>query len=209
MAFRQSSLSTPTLMNLLLRKSVRSPHLAEVIISYGSVCLIQSAMCLYLFEMSFLRWFGYATAGIVLYTFLEYLFHRWLLHSVLSKVHLNHHTSPRNLRIIATPILPVQLYDFLVILLLMWVVGREIAYAINCGISFGQCLMDSVHVLFHSSFRPWYLESARSYHTHHHFIDQEGAHGLTTSFWDTLFGTLPSSWTYYRKYAYYSRCLRL
>ena len=187
-------------MHHLFRKSVRSPHLLEVILSYGTVCFLQSYICVFQFGMGFVRWLALSALGAVVYTFLEYLFHRWLLHHVLHQVHNNHHKRPRNLRIITTPILPVQLYDFLVILLLMCVVGREIAYAINCSISFGQCVMDSVHVLFHSSFRPWYLESARSYHSHHHFIESETAHGLTTSFWDIVFGTFPGeSWNYSRR----------
>lgn len=187
-------------MNLFIRKAIRSPHLAEVIASYGSVCILLSYMCLFTFNMSIIRWLSWTFFGGVFYTFLEYVFHRWILHEALSKVHQNHHKKPRNLRIIATPIIPVQLYDFFVILLIMCITGRETAYAINCGISFGQCVMDIVHVLFHSTFRPWYLESARSYHSHHHFIQQEQAHGLTTGFWDLLFGTFPNSWYYYRKY---------
>jgi len=187
-------------MNLLLRKTIRSPHLVEVIASYGSVCVLLSYFCLYSFQMSVIKWFSLTCFGVVIYTFLEYIFHRWILHEFLANAHNNHHRKPRNLRIIATPILPVQLYDFFVILLLMYFIGREYAYAINCGISFGQCVMDTVHILFHSTFRPWYLESARSYHLHHHFIREEQAHGLTTSFWDLIFGTFPDTWYYYKQY---------
>ena len=189
-------------MTLLLRKTVRSPHLAEVIASYGSVCLLQCYICLFGFQMSVIRWFSWTCIGAIFYTFLEYIFHRWILHEFLSGPHNNHHQRPRNLRIIATPILPVQLYDFIVILILMGIMGRERAYAINCGISFGQCVMDTVHILFHSTFRPWYLESARSYHSHHHFREEHVAHGLTTSFWDLIFGTYPEGWHYYKKYPY-------
>jgi len=186
----------------ILRKFIRSPHIAEVIASYGGVCMLLSYMCIHGFGMSVGYWFTWTMIGIIIYTFLEYIFHRWILHEFLSNAHGNHHKRPRNLRIIATPILPVQLYDFIVIVLLIAIIGRERAYAINCGISFGQCVMDTVHILFHSTFRPWYLESARSYHSHHHFREEHVAHGLTTSFWDIIFGTFPDSWHYYKKYPY-------
>ena len=157
-------------------------------------------MCVFEFQMSVVNWFGLTCAGTVLYTFLEYIFHRVVLHSYLPKIHGNHHRQPRNLRIIATPILPVQLYDFFVVLGIMLVLGQPIAYGINCGIALGQCIMDVVHIVFHSKMRPWYLESARSYHTVHHFKDDNVAHGLTCAFWDMVFGTLPPDWTYYEKH---------
>lgn len=184
---------------LVKRKLVRSPHILEVLASYGSVCVLLSYMCMAHYGLHAVQWFSLATLGCVIYTLMEYVFHRIVLHEYIPKIHANHHKQPRNLRIIATPILPVQLYDFLVVLLIMLFVGRPVAYAINCGISFGQCVMDVVHIAFHSHWRPWFLESARSYHLVHHFIDDEVAHGLTTSFWDMIFGTFPANWAYNKK----------
>jgi hypothetical protein len=89
-----------------------------------------------------------------------------------------------------------------VIALLVHILGRQNAYGINSGIAMGQFLMDTVHVLFHSTYRPWFLESARSYHLYHHFVQDGKAHGLTTSFWDMVFGTFPDTWYYYKKYPY-------
>lgn len=181
------------------RKLVRSPHILEVLASYGSVCVLLSYLCMAQYGLRVLEWFALATLGCVIYTLMEYIFHRVVLHEYIPKIHANHHKQPRNLRIIATPILPVQVYDFVVVLLIMAFAGRPVAYAINCGISFGQCVMDLVHIAFHSRWRPWYLESARSYHLVHHFIDDEVAHGLTTSFWDMVFGTFPTNWAYSKK----------
>jgi len=188
------------LLTTSLRKVVRSPHLLEVFASYGSVACLLSFMCVHGFGMSWLRLLSLFCGGVIIYTFLEYWFHRFFLHEVLSKAHNNHHEKPRNLRIIATPIIPVQLYDFAVVLLLIQLVGRETAYGLNTGIAIGQCIMDTVHILFHSKYRPWFLESARSYHLYHHFVDDDLAHGLTTSFWDLIFGTFPNTWYYYKKY---------
>ena len=38
---------------------------------------------------------------------------------------------------------------------------------------------------------------------HHHFIHDEVAHGLTTSFWDMVFGTLPDGWNYFRRNSFF------
>lgn len=194
---------------MLLRKIGRSPHLMEVGASYGSGMAFGMYMCLFQFEMGVTAWLLYAILGSIVYTFLEYWFHRIILHEILDMAHSNHHRWPRNLRIIATPILPVQLYDCIAVLILMYFLGRPAAYAINCGVAIGQIIMDSVHVAFHSHYRPWYLESARSYHLHHHFSTEDVAHGLTTPFWDMIFGTMPSdTWFYYKRYPW-ARYLQL
>eukprot|EP01095_Lingulamoeba_sp_RSL-Kostka_P002000 TRINITY_DN1285_c0_g1_i1.p1 TRINITY_DN1285_c0_g1~~TRINITY_DN1285_c0_g1_i1.p1 ORF type:complete len:304 (+),score=56.32 TRINITY_DN1285_c0_g1_i1:65-976(+) len=187
-------------MNYFLKKCARSPHIIEVFLSYGICFLIQSVICLFHYQQSFTKWIALTCLGSMLYTFLEYWFHRTLLHEYLAKAHDNHHVKPRNLRIIATPIIPVQIYDFFVVSLLIFILGRDIAYGINCGICIGQMTMDTTHVLFHTRFCPWFLRPAKSYHAYHHFIDEEEAHGLTSSFWDSIFGTLPSSWRYYNNY---------
>eukprot|EP01094_Clydonella_sp_ATCC50884_P019924 TRINITY_DN4000_c0_g1_i1.p1 TRINITY_DN4000_c0_g1~~TRINITY_DN4000_c0_g1_i1.p1 ORF type:complete len:292 (+),score=101.54 TRINITY_DN4000_c0_g1_i1:61-936(+) len=184
----------------LVRKIGRSPHLLEVFLCYGSWTLIMACTSLKYYGISFLELACYTALGTALYTFIEYWFHRVILHEWLSGPHGNHHKRPRNLRIIATPLIPVQVYGLMTMILFMYLFGREVSYGINCGIAIGQMTMDTVHVLFHSNWRPWYLESARSYHLFHHFTDEEFAHGLTTSFWDMVFGTLPANWYYYKKY---------
>jgi len=186
-------------MNLFARKFVRSPHLLEVFGCYGTGVLY---MTMSYYHLSKLELAIYVSIGLAVYTLLEYWFHRVVLHDILNTAHNNHHEHPRNLRIIATPILPVQFYDTLVVFILMYTFGKRVAFGINCGVAIGQIIMDTTHVLFHSNFRPWYLESARSYHLHHHFVKEEVCHGLTTPFWDMVFGTAPSTWIYYKKYPF-------
>ena len=183
-------------MHQILRKFLRSSHIVEVFTSYGIVFLLMQYICLFKLNYSFSRLILLTTLGLIFYSLLEYIFHRIILHCILHKAHQNHHQKPRDLRIIGTPILPVQMYGFLFTSLLMGYFGKENAWAINSGVVLGQCIMDSVHIIFHSKWRPKFLESARSYHMHHHFIDGNFAHGLTTPFWDFLFGTYPKDWRY-------------
>jgi sterol desaturase/sphingolipid hydroxylase (fatty acid hydroxylase superfamily) len=164
--------------------------------------LIMALMCFKYYHLTVAEVLGWTALGSAIYTFIEYWFHRVILHRWLEAAHRNHHNKPRNLRIITTPLIPVQAYGLIVMVLAVFVLGRRIAYGINCGIAIGQITMDTVHVLFHSRFRPWYLESARSYHLYHHYTDDEEGHGLTTSFWDMVFCTLPKSWAYYNRYPY-------
>lgn len=192
--------------NSLLRKFIRSPHLVEVFSSYGIGALLQLYLtrCIEHSQLSSIM--AYFGIGLMIYTFLEYWFHRIILHNLLEKAHNNHHSTPRNLKIIATPIFPVHIYDFLIITIFQMFFSLETIYGVNIGVSIGQCIMDTVHILFHTTFRPWYLESARSYHLHHHFVDGQAAHGLTTSFWDMIFGTYPKNWSYNKKYPWIMYC---
>jgi len=178
----------------------RSPHLFEVVASYSAGLLFLTATCFLYYNISFYDWVVLSLLGTMFYTFIEYWFHRVVLHELLAQAHRNHHRQPKKLRIITTPILPVYMYNFLVVLVLRSILGAPVVAAINCGVTLGQITMDLSHIAFHSNFRPWYLESARSYHLHHHFSKDDLAHGLTTSFWDMIFGTLPSRWPAYQKH---------
>lgn len=184
----------------VVRKVARSPHLVEVFLSCGAWMVLMACTSVAEYHVSWMNLVLLTLSGTMFYTFIEYWFHRVILHQWLKMAHDNHHRLPRNLRIIATPILPVQIYGLLTMVVSVYALGRKIAYPINGGVALGQITMDTVHVLFHSDFRPWYLESARSYHLFHHFADEDVAHGLTTSFWDMVFGTLPDNWYVYKKY---------
>ena len=82
------------------RKFVRSPHILEVLASYGSVCALLSYLCVAHYGLHVVEWFSLATLGCVIYTLMEYIFHRIVLHEYIPKIHANHHKQPRNLRII-------------------------------------------------------------------------------------------------------------
>jgi len=117
----------------------------------------------------------------------------------MKKDHQYHHVRPKHLGIIITPIFPVRIYECFFICLLWALLGKRWACGLNCGIVLGQLTMDLVHVLYHCS-RWWWLECGRFYHNYHHFREETVAHGLTCSFWDFVFGTLPDSkaWMYSR-----------
>ena len=184
----------------MLSHLIRSPHIFEVLIGYGGVHIISVFLLFYQFSITSFQdiflWYLYGLAlGGCLYTFIEYWFHRYLLHvSILKKAHDNHHKDPTKLKIIATPLLPVQIYEILIMLLLYALFGSFIANLFQIGISVSQIIMDYVHYFEHSSYRPWFLETARNYHKlHHRKSNHDIGFGLTCPFWDLCFGTLPDN----------------
>ena len=177
-----------------LKNLVRSPHIIEVLFAYGGVHLISIYLLFSRFNGGLTEYlYGLALGGFI-YTFIEYWFHRYLLHvSFLKKAHDNHHARPTKLKIIATPLLPVQVYECLVMVLIAYFFGSYLANLAQIGISISQVIMDYVHFFEHSAYQPWFLASARSYHKlHHRKSNHDFGFGLTCPFWDFVFDTLPN-----------------
>jgi len=173
----------------MIKSIIRSPHLLEVLIAYGGVHLL-SIYHLFLFGGNLYDYFLGLIIGGVLYTFIEYWFHRYLLHtSYLKSAHENHHKNPTKLKIIATPLIPVQIYEFTIITSIS-IISPYWANMFQIGISVSQILMDYVHYLEHSRYNPWFLTTARSYHKlHHSKSNYNNGFGLTCPFWDSVFNT--------------------
>lgn len=181
----------------MLKKLIRSPHILEVFVGYGTVHICTILTLLYYYNVDYNSYFYGLLIGGMFYTFIEYWFHRKLLHHFpksMKKAHDNHHKNMAKLKIICTPLLPVQIYEILMMLFISYFFGSYQAVIIQTGVSISQIIMDSVHLFEHSQWRPWFLRSARSYHMlHHKKCNHDYGFGLTTCFWDLVFGTLPDN----------------
>lgn len=178
----------------MLRKLVRSPHIAEVIMAYGGVHLLTIFHIFHTFNEGWKTYFVGLLIGSIIYTFIEYWFHRYLLHvSILKKAHDNHHARPTLLKIIATPLIPVQVYEMLIMMCIAFFFGAYAANLCQVGISISQVIMDYVHYFEHSAYKPWFLRAARNFHKlHHQKSNHDVGFGLTCPFWDWAFNTLPT-----------------
>jgi sterol desaturase/sphingolipid hydroxylase (fatty acid hydroxylase superfamily) len=130
--------------------------------------------------------------GIVIWTLLEYLIHRVLLHSVpcLKRMHGMHHFSPT--AFVGTPVW-VSLTGFavLVLLPLRGLAGLEAACCVTAGLMLGYVW----YLLVHDAVHRWPLDKKSIYyraklrHMRHHFGGGEGNFGVTVAVWDRVFGT--------------------
>jgi len=134
-------------------------------------------------------------AGAVVWSFLEYVIHRWLGHdrrfrgNPFGKEHLRHHVEgdyfapTRNKVAVAaaatllTGLPAVGLGGGLGV---AWVVGFVGCYAAY------EILHRREHT--HAGFGA-YGRWARRHHFHHHFVDGRTNHGVTSPLWDVVFGT--------------------
>lgn len=137
--------------------------------------------------------------GILLWTFLEYVLHRWLFHhqpkSDTLKVfffltHGYHHEFPDDpMRLVAPPLMYWSLATFFAAVFFL-VFGPVWWAPLYAGMIGGYLFYDSVHYyVHHSAPKSGIGKFLRSYHLLHHFDDHDTRYGISTPLWDFVFRT--------------------
>lgn len=130
--------------------------------------------------------------GLVIWTLVEYLLHRFLLHGMkpFSVWHADHHQRPTAL--LGSPtLMSASIILLLGFLPTLYFGNLWRACALTCGISIGYFAYGAVHHATHH----WRAENAwsrrrKQWHALHHSSAMEPGHyGVTTGIWDRLFGT--------------------
>lgn len=146
----------------------------------------------------------WVAGGIVMWSLLEYLLHRYVLHGVapFTQWHGRHHQHPRAL--IATPTaLSLSLFLVLTTLPACLLLGDWPAVALTLGLLSGYLVYSLTHHATHHSTPTWirhnaWLSRRRICHAMHHAAHHLEARGeactlchfgVSNSFWDTVFGT--------------------
>ncbi|SMR46732.1 unnamed protein product [Zymoseptoria tritici ST99CH_1A5] len=146
---------------------------------------------------------GYWIVGLCIWTIVEYGLHRCLFHlddhlpdnrvaiTLHFLLHGIHHYLPMDrLRLVMPPTL------FLVLATPFWKLAHTVffynwyaATAVYCGGIFGYICYDLTHYFLHHKNLPSYYRDLKKYHLQHHFMDYENGFGVTSRFWDRIFGT--------------------
>ena len=130
--------------------------------------------------------------GFIAWTFIEYLAHRFLLHRVplLVTLHELHHENQT--RLVGTPTLASLVVMMMIVVLPSGVVlGMRLALLLSAGFMAGYLL----YVLMHHWLHHWpsknsrYLQMLKRQHALHHAADDDYNFGVTSPFWDLVFGT--------------------
>ena len=133
-----------------------------------------------------------ALLGLVAWTLVEYLLHRFLLHGVrtFQAWHAEHHRRPRAL--IGTPIvLSAALIAALVVVPAL-VPGDSWR---ACALTFGLLVGYLVYAIVHHATHHWRVDNAwlraikRHHALHHSPVAAPGRYGVTSALWDVILGT--------------------
>uniref|UniRef100_H0Z7G1 Fatty acid 2-hydroxylase n=1 Tax=Taeniopygia guttata TaxID=59729 RepID=H0Z7G1_TAEGU len=141
--------------------------------------------------------------GMILWSLLEYLIHRFVFHmkppasnyyliTLHFLLHGQHHKSPFDSSRLVFPPVPAALvigfFYGVLRLLLPEVLGLSVFVGGLCG----YVIYDMMHYYLHygSPKKGTYLYGLKAYHVKHHFEHQKSGFGISTRFWDYPFGTL-------------------
>lgn len=136
-------------------------------------------------------------AGVALWTFAEYVLHRFAMHAlngrgIMSREHLEHHVGS------GWSFGSTTLLSWAGVILLGLVLWSPIGWLLvgspGLALGFGWCVgyagYEHQHAAAHlRGPRGRYSTWLRRHHFHHHFGHPRSNHGVTTSLWDHLFGT--------------------
>jgi sterol desaturase/sphingolipid hydroxylase (fatty acid hydroxylase superfamily) len=138
-------------------------------------------------------------AGIIFWTFTEYILHRFLFHHhpntdkgkrINYVLHGNHHEYPRDKERLFMPAVPSLMIASLFFLLFYVVLGK---YAIPFfpGFMFGYLIYGSMHYAIHAWNPPfkWMKGLWRNHHLHH-YKENDLGFGVSSTLWDHVFGTM-------------------
>jgi sterol desaturase/sphingolipid hydroxylase (fatty acid hydroxylase superfamily) len=134
--------------------------------------------------------FATVLAGLIAFSFIEYLFHRWIFHgpeSMYRRGHDSHHKDPHGYD--GLPFfLPAAILLGLAILFALLIPTSHACLLVG-SIGFGYVAYGLSHFAIHATrFRqPWIRHWAARHHIHHHLPDRN--FGVTTSLWDHVLRT--------------------
>lgn len=139
----------------------------------------------------------------LVYPLVWYVLHRWVLHgrwmfkvphlaATWKRIHYDHHQDPNHLEVLFgalhTTLPTIAIATAPVGYAIGGIGGAAIAFATGLLTT---CFYEFVHCIQHLAYKPkskWLAEMKKR-HMAHHFHDENGNFGITTFFWDKIFGT--------------------
>ena len=142
----------------------------------------------------------YFLAGMVTWTFAEYLMHRYVFHFINDMkvvkafhyaMHGYHHEVPHDHNRLFMPPVPALLFLSLFFGIFYLFMGK-IAWFFLPGFEIGYLLYSVVHYTVHTRVpKNKYLHKLWLHHANHHYKYPESAYGVSSQLWDKVFKTMP------------------
>jgi 4-hydroxysphinganine ceramide fatty acyl 2-hydroxylase len=141
---------------------------------------------------------GLFPLGVLSWTLLEYIIHRYVFHyepkSHFGKqlhfiVHGVHHDYPNDVRrLVMPPSISIPLA--IVFWVLFAITFGRFAPPISAGFGFGYVCYDSIHfAIHHFAMKRGVWSWLKQYHLHHHYKDDHAGYGVSSPLWDYVFRT--------------------
>lgn len=172
-------------------------HFSIPLYLYVPVALICLYRSIFIFENSFLAVLGLVVIGIAVWTFAEYLLHRFIFHyhpttewgkRMSFIMHGVHHDYPNDSkRLVMVPSISIPLC-VLFYSLFYFAFGATNVDAFFVGYVIGYLFYDMTHyALHHANFKSKFWLMLKQNHMRHHYMEPDRGFGVSTTFWDLVF----------------------
>jgi len=152
------------------------------------------------YSVSFVNIFFLVVAGIFVWTFIEYVLHKYIFHfdaksEFGKKIHFIfhgvHHDYPSDSRrLVMPPSVSIPLAA-LFYFIFMYLVGGVYVLPFFSGFIIGYLFYDLTHYAIHhfNMHNKFWLE-IKNHHMLHHYHDQDKGYGVSSPLWDLVFGSM-------------------
>ncbi len=187
----------------ILERLTKTTPLSNIII-YGIAIIYSIYFALVKIELPVMTLVGLFIFGVLFWTFAEYMLHRYIFHWVTEAkwsqrfhfiMHGAHHNYPTDKERLLMPLVPGFIMAGILFSFyygIFWLLGiPDLTFGFFPGFFSGYLMYSFVHRATHVMKAPKGFEKLWHHHNLHHYKYPEKAFGVSSSFWDKVFGTMP------------------
>ena len=184
--------------------SLTKTTLKQNIIVYGLVVLWLIYNAIFIKNISVTIFSGLFAFALFFWTFAEYMLHRYVFHWINENkyvqrfhfiMHGSHHLYPRDTERLLMPPVPGLIMASLlfgIFYVFFSLIGyAELTWAFFPGFFLGYLMYSFLHRATHVVKPPKGFKNLWRHHSLHHYKYPEKAFGVSNTFWDKVFGTMP------------------
>lgn len=185
-------------------ESLTKTNLIQNVIVYGSIVTLLLYYGLFIKNIPVITFLGLFFFALFFWTFAEYILHRFLFHWISENkliqrfhfiMHGSHHLYPRDTNRLLMPPVPgiiMATLLFLIFYLIFNLLGYpQYTWAFFPGFFLGYLLYSFLHRATHVNKPPKRFKYLWKHHSIHHYKYPDKAFGVSNTFWDHVFGTMP------------------
>lgn len=189
--------------NPFLESLTKTNPLSNIMV-YGFSILVFSYYAISYIGLDVLMFLGLFVFGVFFWTFAEYILHRYLFHWVNDSkfvqrfhfvMHGSHHQFPRDKSRLLMPPVPGLIMAGILFLFfygVFYVIQiPDLCFGFFPGFFCGYLMYSFVHRAIHVYRPPKRFKHIWLHHNIHHFKHPDKAFGVSNTFWDKVFGTMP------------------
>ncbi|MCB0388469.1 MAG: sterol desaturase family protein [Winogradskyella sp.] len=189
--------------NPFLERLTKTDPISNIIV-YGLVNAILVYIAIGVIGLSVWAFLGLFVFGLFFWTFAEYMLHRFVFHWVTEAkwsqrfhfiMHGAHHHYPTDKeRLLMPPVPGIILASLLfgMFYVVFWMIGfSNLVFGFFPGFFIGYLMYSFVHRATHVMRPPKRFRDLWHHHSLHHYKYPNKAFGVSNTFWDRVFGTMP------------------